>query len=183
MAKPKTSIMFINRHYIKLLTTIATTSLLVLIYITVQSIQNTPIPQNTLLKLQHDLETTISTKNQLVSDVTIVKCRSFKFCQVPTGYIIINPSLTFYKFANSQLKKKLYDYEYYLAVKFSSLDKTTRVISGLSFDKQDDGYEVVKVNDKDDDQFIKLYKKFVINNTEHPLPKDTPILRLSLIHI
>lgn len=177
MAKPKTSIMFINRHYIKLLTTIATTSLLVLIYITVQSIQNTPIPQNTLLKLQHDLETTISTKNQLVSDVTIVKCRSFKFCQVPTGYIIINPSLTFYKFANSQLKKKLYDYEYYLAVKFSSLDKTTRVISGLSFDKQDDGYEVVKVNDKDDDQFIKLHKKFVINNTEHPLPKDTPILR------
>lgn len=95
MAKARSSTMFINRHYIKLLATIATTSLLVLIYITVQAIQNTPIPQNTLLKLQHDLEASINTKNQLISDVTIVKCRNIKFCQIPMGYVTINPSLTF----------------------------------------------------------------------------------------
>ncbi|CCG24094.1 hypothetical protein CORT_0E05100 [Candida orthopsilosis Co 90-125] len=176
MAKTRSSTMFINRHYIKLLATIATTSLLVLIYITVQAIQNTPIPQNTLLKLQHDLETTINTKNQLVSDVTIVKCRNIKFCQIPMGYVTINPSLTFYKYAKSESKKKLYEYEYYLAVKLSSLDETTRVIAGLSLDRQD-GYEVVKVNNQEEDRFIKLYKKFIINNTEQPLSRDTPVLR------
>ncbi|KAI5967900.1 SIA1 [Candida margitis] len=182
MAKIKSNIMLINRHYIKLLATFAISSLFVLIYITVQSIQNTPIPQNTLLKLQHDLETTISTKNQLISDLTIVKCRSFKFCQIPPGYVTINPSMTFYKYASaasattSQSKKKLYEYEYYLAVKLSTLDETTRIVSGLSLDKED-GYELIKVNGKEDHRFIKLYKKFVINNTEQPLSRDTPLLR------
>lgn len=177
MAKTRRSAMFINRHYIKLLISIATTSLLVLIFITVQALQNTPIPQNTLLKLQQQLETTIHAKNQVISDVTIVKCRSFKFCQIPPGYVTVNPSMTFYKYAKSDLKKKkLYEYEYYLAVKLLSLDETTRIISGLSLE-QHDGYEVVKVNDKEDNHFFKLYKKFIINNTEHPLPKDTPVLR------
>ncbi|KAI5957738.1 SIA1 [Candida theae] len=176
MAKTRSSAMFINRHYIKLLATIATSSLLILIYITVQAIQNTPIPQSTLLKLQHELETTIHASNSVVSDVTIVKCRSFKFCKVPAGYTTINPSLTFYKYATGKSQKKLYEHEYYLALKLSSLDETTRIIAGLSLENHE-GYEVIKVNDNEDDRFFKLYKKYTINNPETPLSRDSPVLR------
>lgn len=102
---------------------------------------------------------------RVITDFSVLKCNLYRKCNIPKSYIQLFPNLNYYH--NSKIKN-----DYYLIVRYQSLDEATKIITDISTTKVDDSYEEIKIDNQ-----LTLYKKIVISNTQQPIASDLPILR------
>ncbi|RCK60364.1 Protein SIA1 [Candida viswanathii] len=158
----------INKHYTKLIIFILSCVSFSLLFQLLTS--NKPIsPDLSLFQTQQLQNNKFIPSNpkaiRIITDFSVIKCHLYTKCNIPKSYIQLLPNLNYYH--NSKIKN-----DYYLIVKYQSLDEATKVITDISTTKNDDSYEEIKIDDQ-----LTLYKKVVISNTQQPVAQDLPILR------
>lgn len=192
--------MKINRHYTKLLSSILLSLFIIFAYSTIHNriIQSHTLPTQSELLHQHiDLQRITLSDNYIVTDLQLFKCRRYQTqvnCDkdIPPGFVKLTPPLN----RHIEEEKWIYDFDYYLIVKMSKFEETTRYIADISLEARP-GYEVVESkgmgkaktkggkknnnNDDNDDggsnEIYRFYKKMAITNTENPIKQDQPVVR------
>lgn len=157
----------INKHYTKLIIFIVSCFIITIIFQLLTP--NDPIsPDLSLFKtqqLQNSKTNHYPLSNRIITDFNIIKCNIYTKCNIPKSYIQLFPNLNYYH--NSKIKN-----DYYLIVKYQSLNEATKLITDISTVKIDDNYEEIKIDNQ-----LSLFKKIVISNTQQQIGDNLPILR------